>query len=86
VVLIVVLVLVSILAKVPASLYPKKLSHTAVEKYIARSFTASEVKCNDGKNFKIKKNASFICTAAQGESFTVKLTNGDGRYEVTKRD
>jgi hypothetical protein len=83
-VVVVVLAVVSVVAKVPASLYPKKLSHTAVEKYIASNFSASGVKCNGGKDFKIKAGDTFTCTADQNSTFTVKVTNKDGGYQVSK--
>jgi len=47
-VLIAVLVVVSFVAKIPTSLYPKKLSHSAVEKYVGTNFSASGVTCNGG--------------------------------------
>ncbi len=82
--MIVILVVVSFVAKIPASLYPKMLSHTAVEKYIGQNFSASGVTCNSGKDFKVKDGDTFSCTASQGATFTVKLTNGDGGYQVSK--
>lgn len=84
VVLIAVLAVISVVAKVPAGLYPKKLSHSAVEKYVGTTFGVSGVNCNGGSDFTIKNGNTFTCTAAQGVTFTVKLTNGDGNYEVSK--
>src|SRR5207302_4436022 len=43
----------------------KKLSHTAVENYIAKQYSASNVKCNGGKDFKLKNGATFTCSADQ---------------------
>jgi hypothetical protein len=84
VVVIAVLVVVGFVAKVPASLFPKKLSHSAVEKYITSNFSATGVNCNGGKDFKIKSGDTFTCTADQNSTFIVKLTNNDGGYQVAK--
>ena len=84
-VLVAALVLVSVLAKVPASLYPKSLSHTAVEDYISKQYTATNVSCNDGKNFKMKNSATFTCSAAGNQTFTVTITDkSNGSYQVVK--
>ena len=83
-VLIAVLVVVSFVAKIPTSLYPKKLSHSAVEKYVGTNFSASGVTCNGGKDYTIKKGKTFTCTADQSSTFTVTLTNNDGKYVVSK--
>ena len=62
----------------------KKLSHTAVEKFITSRLGATNVKCNNGQDFDMKHNGdSFKCTAAGGKSYTVTIKNKDnGRYEV----
>ena len=83
-VVVIVLVVVAFVAKVPASLFPKKLSHSAVEQYIATNFSATGVKCNGGKDYKIKAGDTFTCSADQNASFTVRLTNKDGGYQVSK--
>ena len=62
----------------------KKLSHTAVEKYITSKLNATNVNCNNGQDFEMKKNGdSFKCTAASGKTFTVTIKNkDDGHYVV----
>jgi hypothetical protein len=77
-----VLGLVSVLAKVPSGLYPKKLSHSAVEKYIAQQYSATNVSCNGGKNFTLKTGKTFGCSAAGGKSFNVTIKSTGGDYEV----
>jgi hypothetical protein len=79
-----ILVIVSVVAKVPASLYPKKLSHTAVEKYITQNLGASNVECNGGKDFTMKNNGdTFTCSADGGQTFTVTIEDkNDGHYLV----
>ncbi len=73
----------SVLTKKPASWYPKKLSHTAVERYITNTLSATNVKCNGGKDFTLKKAGdTFTCSAAEGKTFTVTITNKDGHYTV----
>jgi hypothetical protein len=87
VVIVGVLGLISVVAKVPSSLYPKDLSHSAVERYIEGSSqlgNPTDVRCNGGKNFRLKNNGdSFTCTATGGRSFKVTITNKDkGNYVV----
>jgi hypothetical protein len=79
-----VLVVGSIAAKVPSSWYTKKLSHTAVENYIANKLHASGVQCNGGKDFEMKHDGdTFTCTAQDGKTFTVTVENKDnGDYLV----
>ncbi len=62
----------------------KKLSHTAVEDYITKNLGATNVKCNDGDDFEMKKNgSSFTCSADGGKTFTVTIKNkDDGSYVV----
>ncbi len=63
----------------------KQLSHTAVEGYVAQQYNAQSVSCNGGKNFTLKTNATFTCTASGGQSFTVTIKNKkDGSYQVVK--
>jgi len=81
------LALVSVLAKVPSSWYPRKLSHSAVEKYIdgnSKLGSPTDVKCNDGKDFTLKNDGDkFQCTASAGKSFTVTITDaGKADYQV----
>ncbi|MGI8680102.1 MAG: DUF4333 domain-containing protein [Jatrophihabitans sp.] len=65
----------------------KKLSHTAVEKYITSNLKATNVKCNGGNDFEMKKNGdSFTCTSSGGGTFTVTIKNkDDGRYVVANQ-
>ncbi len=62
----------------------KKLSHTAVERFITSKLGATGVQCNGGKDFTMKKNGdTFTCSAAGGKSFTVTIQNKDkGNYQV----
>ena len=63
----------------------KKLSHTAVENYIQDTkHLGTNVKCNNGKDFTMKKNGdSFTCTADGGKSFTVTIKDkSNGSYVV----
>jgi len=79
------LALVSVLASVPSSWYPRELSHTAVEKYIEGHVNnAKDVSCNGGKNFKLKDDGdTFSCTAAGGQTFTVTIKDaGNAKYVV----
>lgn len=81
---IVALVLISYFAKVPSSWYTTKLSHTAVEKYITERLGATNVSCNGGKDFPMKRDgATFTCTAAGGKTFTVTIKDkSNGAYVV----
>ncbi|MDQ2797854.1 MAG: hypothetical protein M3Y06_11980, partial [Actinomycetota bacterium] len=84
-VVVAVLVVASLITRVPAALYGnKKLSHTAVEKYITNTLKASGVKCNGGSDFEMKKNGdTFTCTASGGTSFTVTIKDkSNGKYVV----
>lgn len=80
VVIIAVLVVLSVTLKVPSSLYPEKLSHTAVESFIEDHYGASDVTCNDGKDVPIEKGKTFTCTGADNARFTVTLTDDEGGY------
>ena len=62
----------------------KDLSHTAVEKAIAKQYKTSGVTCNGGKNFTLdKKGDTFGCTDSDGKKFTVTITDADnGTYKV----
>jgi hypothetical protein len=62
----------------------KKLSHSAVENFISKQLGASNVQCNDGKDFTMKKDgATFTCTGSGGRTFTVTIENKDnGDYVV----
>jgi hypothetical protein len=65
----------------------KKLSHTAVEKFISGNKelgSPSGVTCNGGSDFTMKKNGdTFTCTASGGKTFTVTIKDkGDGKYTV----
>jgi hypothetical protein len=73
---------VAFIAK-PAFLgFKKVLDHTAVENTVKQGgFT--NVNCNDGKNPKVKKGATFTCTADGGKKVTVTITNSDGEYTWT---
>jgi hypothetical protein len=83
-VIIVAAAVLSFLLKIPKSLYPTNLKHTAVEAYIAKQFGASSVDCNGGKDFKIEKGKTFTCTASGGKSYTVTLLDDDGKYQVSE--
>ena len=60
------------------------LSHVSVETFIADRFQATGVSCNDGANFPMTSNgATFPCTADDGKSFTVIVTDkATGDYTV----
>jgi hypothetical protein len=80
-------VLIGVLTKTPKSVFgEKKLSHTAVEKFITSDprLGGTNVKCNGGNDFTMNKNGdSFTCTADGGKSYTVTIENKDnGKYEV----
>ena len=81
-VIVIVLGAVSVVAKVPSGLYPKKLNHAAVERYIETQYSASNVSCNNGSNVTLKKNKTFTCTADPNRTFTVTIKSTDGDYEV----
>jgi hypothetical protein len=86
-VIVLALFLVSWLAKIPSSLYPKDLSHSAVEKFIEGNSTLgkpSNVTCNNGKNFRLKNNGdTFNCSSSDGRTFKVTITDKDnGKYVV----
>lgn len=68
----------------PGYLVTKSLSHSAVERYITTQFSASNVTCNGGSNITITKGKTFTCTGANGATFTVKLTDGSGGYQVSQ--
>ena len=84
VVVVIVVAALSFFLKVPKSLYPTNLKHSAVEAYIAKQFNASSVDCNNGKDFKIEKGKSFTCTASGGKTFTVTLLDDNGKYQVSQ--
>lgn len=81
VVVVIVLVVLSLTLKIPSGLYPKKLSHTAVESFIAKQYDTSDVSCNGGDDISIKKGKTFTCTAADNARFKVTLTDDDGGYD-----
>ncbi len=62
----------------------KRLSHSAVEKYITSQFNASDVTCNGGSDFEMKKDgATFTCAANGNQTYTVTINNKDnGAYTV----
>ena len=66
----------------PGLLVTKYLSHSAVEQFIqsdpATGFT--NVKCNNGEDVKLKKGATFTCTADGGKKATVTITSSSGDY------
>jgi hypothetical protein len=66
----------------PGLLVTKYLSHSAVEQFIqsdpATGFT--NVKCNNGEDVKLKKGATFTCTADGGKKATVTITSDSGAY------
>jgi hypothetical protein len=62
----------------------KNLRHTAVESYISSQFGATGVSCNNGKDFEISKGKTFTCTASGGKTFSVKLLDDKGKYEVSQ--
>ncbi len=72
----------------------KQLSHTAVESTIEKqsqdttqSYTPlKNVQCNDGKNIKVKKDATFTCTADGGKKITVTITSSGADYTWTVTD
>ncbi|MDT4947911.1 MAG: hypothetical protein QOJ37_506, partial [Pseudonocardiales bacterium] len=90
--LLITLLAVVVVAAVAAALFllvfnqNKKLSHTAVESYIkSQNPGASNVTCNGGKDFEMKKNGdAFTCTSSGSpSSFTVTIKNKDtGNYVV----
>jgi len=59
--------------------FKKVLDHSAVEKTIEKG-GYTNVKCNDGKNPKVKKGATFTCTADGGKKVNVTITNSSGNY------
>ncbi len=64
----------------PAALgFKKVLDHTAVENTV-RQGGYTNVNCNDGKNPKVKKGATFTCTADGGKKVTVTITDSKGDY------
>ena len=76
---IVILAVVAFVTK-PAFLgFKKVLDHTAVEKTIEKG-GYTNVKCNNGKNPKVKKGATFTCTADGGKKVTVTITSDSGNY------
>jgi hypothetical protein len=70
---------------------PRMLSHTAVEQTIEKqskdttqSYTAlTNVQCNGGKDIKVKKDATFTCTADNGRRISVRITSSDADYTWT---
>jgi hypothetical protein len=70
---------VAFIAK-PAFLgFKKVLDHTAVENTVKQG-GYTNVNCNDGKNPKVKKGATFTCTADGGKKVTVTITDSKGDY------
>jgi hypothetical protein len=66
----------------PSWLVTKNLKHSAVEDYIEKTFSVSNVTCNDGTNIEIKKGKTFTCTSGNGTNFNVTMTDNDGTYQV----
>ena len=70
---------------------PKMLSHTAVEQTIEKqskdstqSYVAlTNVQCNGGKDIKVTKDATFICTADNDQRVIVRITSNDADYTWT---
>ena len=61
----------------------KKLSHTAVEKYVASTFSQRGVTCNDGKDVTVKKGATFTCMTSDKTDYKVTITDtGKATYTV----
>lgn len=59
--------------------FKKVLDHTAVENTVKQG-GYTNVKCNDGKDPKVKKGATFTCTADGGKKVTVTITDSKGNY------
>ena len=57
-----------------------KLSHTAVEEYIAATYNI-EVVCNDGKDMPIGAGRSYPCSGS-GVIVEVRMLDGVGTYEI----
>lgn len=68
-----------------SSSVPRKLSHVAVERYIEGNSLGTDVKCNNGKDFLMRKNgATFTCRADEAKRFTVTITDKKkGDYSVS---
>jgi hypothetical protein len=79
VVVLAVLAVVAFVAKPGFLGFKKVLDHTAVEKTIEQG-GYTNVKCNDGKNPKVKKGATFTCIADGGTKVTVTITSDGGNY------
>ncbi|HEY7046321.1 MAG TPA: DUF4333 domain-containing protein [Jatrophihabitantaceae bacterium] len=76
---IVILAVVAFVTKPGFLGFKKVLDHTAVEKTIEKG-GYTNVKCNNGKNPKVKKGATFTCTADGGKKVTVTITSDSGNY------
>jgi hypothetical protein len=59
--------------------FKKVLDHTAVENTVKQG-GYTNVKCNDGKDPKVKKGATFTCVADGGKKVTVTITDSKGDY------
>jgi hypothetical protein len=57
-----------------------KLSHSAVEHYIATTYNVAVV-CNNGKDMTVRTGRSYPC-AGSGVVVSVRLLDGKGTYEV----
>ena len=77
--MIVILAVVAFVAKPGFLGFKKVLDHTAVEKTIETA-GYTNVKCNNGKNPKVKAGATFTCTADGGKKVTVTITKSNGDY------
>jgi len=76
---IVILAVVAFVTKPGFLGFKKVLDHTAVEKTIEKG-GYTNVRCNNGKNPKVKKGATFTCTADGGKKVTVTITSTSGNY------
>ena len=69
----------------PGFVVTTKLSHTAVENYIAMQLGADDVVCNGGRDITISQGRTFTCTAAGGAAYTVTITRSDGAHYTVRR-
>jgi Domain of unknown function (DUF4333) len=84
--IVVVAVVVILLLVSPAFAVTKKLSHTAVQSTITTQSNGAytSVLCNGGKDAKLKRGASFTCTANGGsKQLKVTMTDSKGAYTWT---
>jgi hypothetical protein len=59
--------------------FKKVLDHTAVENTVKQG-GYTNVTCNNGKDPKVKKGATFTCVADGGKKVTVTITDSKGDY------